>query len=133
MITLEEFKKNSDKFIIYKNDEVIYKSNEADLIPLLKFIKSDLSKESNLIIFDLYIGRAAALLMSRIKPEFVYTPMISKGGVAALVEYEIDFETIEMVDYLMGKASVGMCRWEKLSLGKQPEEFLELVKQELKI
>ena len=77
-----------------------------------------------------YTGRAAALLMVLIKPAKVYTPIISEGAREVFQQYDIPFETLETVKYLMGVASDGMCQWEKKALGKSPEEFWKMIKPE---
>ncbi|MEA1981451.1 MAG: hypothetical protein U9N54_10815, partial [candidate division Zixibacteria bacterium] len=59
--------------------------------------------------------------------------MISENAVNLFIEYEIDFEATKIVKYLMGEASNEMCQWEKLSIGKYPDEFYLLAKEKLAI
>ena len=128
MQTLSEFTAGDRNFVVVVNGAEVFSSTKSDLLPILDYLDSDRSDHTGAILFDRYIGRAAALLMTILQPAHVYTPVISKGGRAVLEEHGIEFEATETVEYLMGVASDGMCRWEKLSLGKSPAEFHELVR-----
>ncbi len=133
MISLEEFTNLKESLIIYQDKEIIFSSYDSDIIPLIKFLDRKKELFSEVIIFDKYIGRAAGLLMTKISPSFIYTPIISEKAVNLFIEYEIDFEATKIVKYLMGKASNEMCQWEKLSIGKYPDEFYLLAKEKLAI
>jgi len=130
MLTLAEFTAGNRNFVVVVNDREVFSSTKSDLQPLLDYLTTDRGTHTNPILFDRYIGRAAALLMTLLEPSKVFTPVISKGGKAALEEYEIPFEIGETVEYLMGVASDGMCRWEKMALGKSPSEFFELLRNQ---
>ena len=66
--------------------------------------------------------------MAIIKPSKVYTPVISDGGREILDTFGIPFKADRQVKYLMGIASDEMCRWEKMTIGKTPEEFWMMLK-----
>jgi len=127
MITLDEFINSDNNFIAYRNGEDIFRSAGNDLTPLLSFIDKHGLHLSGLVLFDRYIGRAAALLMSLIGPQEVFTGTISEGGAELLQNAGIDYHFQEKVTYLMGVASGEMCQWEKKSLGKSAEEFYTLL------
>ncbi len=131
MISLEEFTNMEESLIIYQNKEIIFSSYDSDIIPLIKFLDQKKELSGEVIIFDKYIGRTAGLLMTKTSPSFIYTPIISESAVNLFIEYEIDFEATEIVKYLMGKASNEMCQWEKLAMGKNQDEFYQLVKEKL--
>ena len=133
MISLEEFTNSKESLIIYQDEKIIFSSYDSDIIPLIKFLDRGKELSGEVIIFDKYIGRAAGLLMTKISPSFIYTPIISEKAVNLFIEYEIDFEATEIVKYLMGKASNEMCQWEKLSIDKYPDEFYLLAKKKLAI
>jgi hypothetical protein len=128
MLTLKEFAEGDRNFVAVVNGKEVFISTKSDLIPILDYLDSDRTGHDDTVLFDRYIGRAAALLMTMLKPARVCTPVISKGGRAVFEEYGIEFEATETVEYLMGVASDGMCRWEKLAQGKSPSEFHQLVK-----
>ena len=130
MTTLEEFKKSRWNLVIYCSEEVVFTSSESDLRPLVDFLHNQADKFTSPVIFDKYTGRAAAMLMVLVKPEKVYTPIISEGAIEVFQQHSIPFEATETVKYLMGVASDGMCQWEKKALGKSPEEFWKMIKPE---
>lgn len=108
--------------------QLIFHSREHNIRPLVKFVSLQLKRRRKLIIFDKYIGRAAALLFILLKPAIIYTPVISKSGAQTLRKAHISFKAQKHVPHLMNVASTGMCKWEKLSSDKNPREFYNLVK-----
>jgi len=125
MHTLRQFLDSDRSFVIYEGERELFYSRESDLEPLVQFLDSATPLGDALTVFDRYVGRAAALLISTLRPQKVYTGVISEGGVQVLAEAGIPFEAGEKAKYLMGVASEDMCRWEKLSIGKSPEELLD--------
>ena len=107
----------------------IFSSNATAIKPLIEFLQSNppSDEDTSLMIYDRYIGRAAALLRARVKPKKVFTPVISEGGEETLNKYEIPFEAARRVKYLMGVASDNMCKWEKMTIGKTPDEFWSIL------
>jgi len=127
MYSFDRFIKSSWSLVVLAEGRIIFRSRASAIKPLIRFIRSDLTSSSHLVIFDKYIGRAAALLMVLIKPVRVHTPVISEGGRQVLDKYQIPYEARKQVKYLMGMASDEMCRWEKMAAGKTPEEFLKML------
>ena len=125
MITLEEFNISQKSLVVYHGAKKVFESNASDLEPLMRYTEQFGTDQSEPTIFDKYTGRAAALIMTLIGPLKVYTGIISEGGAKVFDENGIPFEAGEQVDYLMGVASKDMCRWEKMSLGKSPQELLD--------
>ena len=113
--------------MVFSGSEEVYRSDGSDLSPLLEYIGQGRDNHTNPVIFDVYVGRAAALLMTTVKPAKVFAGVISEGGATVLQEYMIPYEAGKTVKYLMDHASHGMCRWEKMSMDKTPGEFLEEV------
>jgi len=111
--------------VILEADRVIFRSRAAAIKPVIRFIKSGGRERGadSLVIYDKYVGRAAALLMSLVSPKLVCTPVLSESGEQTLKQFDIPFQADRRVKYLMGIASADMCKWEKMTLGKTPEEF----------
>lgn len=126
MYSFDRFIKSPWSLVVLAEGRIIFRSRASSLKPLVRFLKLELNNNSQLVIFDKYIGRAAALLMTLIKPVRVSTTVISEGGRQVLTEYDIPFEARREVKYLMGVASEKMCRWEKMAIGKTPEEFFNM-------
>jgi hypothetical protein len=127
MYTFERFKKSSWSLVILSEGRPIFRSRARGILALRKFLKRENAPSDELTVYDKYIGCAAALLMALIKPARVRTPVVSEAGKAALIKYGIPFEAEREVKYLMGIASDEMCRWEKISIGKTPKEFLHML------
>jgi hypothetical protein len=129
MLTLAEFKRNKWSFIVYKNDKIIFRSKASDLKPIITFFKTTKFKKSHVIVFDKIIGRAAALLLSLIKPKEIRTLIISQSGKAVLHRMKIQFIAIKKVRYVMKFGSKKLCLWEKLAKNQTPLQFWNLVKK----
>lgn len=125
MYTLQTFLDSDLSLIIFEEDRELFKSQASDLEPLVQFLQKRPRHPGRVTVFDRYVGRAAALLISRLSPVKVNTGVISDGGREVLTDAGIDFEARERAKYLMGVASEDMCRWEKLAMGKNSEELLE--------
>ena len=127
MYSFERFKQSTWSLVILAEGRIIFRSRAKAVMPLRRFLAVRTSVNQPLVIYDKYVGRAAALLMALIRPTQVFTPVVSEAGKATLEHYAIAFEADAEVKYLMGIASDDMFRWEKMSLGKSPEEFLALL------
>ena len=124
MHTLASFLETGLSLVVYRDGQVVFESSDSDLRPLVTYIRTYGSDDGEVVIFDKYVGRAAALLMELIRPHHVYAGVISQSGAQALKESGIGFDAGREVKYLMDVASEGMCRWEKMAIGKIAEEFL---------
>ena len=126
MYSYDKFINSKWSLVIMAEDRIIFRSRASAIKPLIRFLKSDQIEEA-LTIYDKYVGRAAALLMVRIKPLKVHTPVISEGGREVFKKFGIPYKAQRQVKYLMGMASDEMCRWEKMTVGKTPDEFWDML------
>ncbi len=126
--TLEEFLASKLSLQIYRDGSPVFESKASDLTPLIEFMDTPDRPGTKLTIYDKYVGRAAALLMSLISPDMVYAGVISEGGAEQLRSVGIPYEADETVKWLMGVASQGMCGWEKMAMGKTPDQFLTVLR-----
>ncbi len=129
MYTFEKFKQSTWSLVVLADNKVVFRSRARGLTPLRKLVNSNFSSDRRLTIYDKYVGCAAALLMALLKPSGVFTPVVSEAGKATLTRYNIPLVAEREVKYLMGIASDEMCGWEKMSIGKTPEEFLALLEK----
>jgi hypothetical protein len=124
--TLKEFLDGPDALAVYCENELVFQSRAGGLKPLLDLLRTFEAEKDRLglcLLYDRFVGRAAALLISRVRPTLVLTGVVSEGGAETLTEHKIAFEAGKSVKYLMGIASEGMCRWEKMSLGMTADDF----------
>lgn len=128
MYTLNQFAKSRWGLVVYQQQKVIFCSQASALKPLLRYIDEKRLNRKQVEIFDKYTGRAAALLISLIKPDKLYTPVISHAGIKVLLDKKIKFICHKRVKFLMNIASIDMCQWERLARNKSAHTFLNLVK-----
>ncbi|UCE25286.1 MAG: DUF1893 domain-containing protein [Candidatus Zixiibacteriota bacterium] len=128
MYSYERFLNSKWSLVITESDRIIFRSRATAIKPLIRYLKQHHKPGRQVIIYDKYVGRAAALLMVLIKPVKVFTPVISFGGEETLKEFQVPYKAQKRVEYLMGMASDEMCRWEKMTIGKTPEEFRDMLK-----
>ena len=125
--SFDRFKRSHWSLVVIRDSRIIFRSKASAIKPLIRFIESGPVESGKLTVYDKYVGRAAALLIVLIKPVEVQTPVISEGGREVLEKYEIPFQAERDVKYLMGIASDDMCKWEKMTIGKSPDEFWGLL------
>ncbi len=128
MYSYDKFINSQWSLVIMAEGRIVFRSQASAIKPLIRFLKSDQVEKETLTIYDKYVGRAAALLMVRIRPLKVHTPVISDGGREVLEKFGIPYRAQRQVKYLMGMASDEMCRWEKMTVGKTPDEFWDMLK-----
>lgn len=128
MYSFDSFINSKWSLVITAGDRVVFRSQASGIKGLVRFLRAGIANEDDTVIYDKYVGRAAALLMTLIKPVKVYTPVISEGGKEVFEKHDIPYKAQRTVKYLMGIASDEMCRWEKMCIGKSPKEFWDVLK-----
>lgn len=124
MESLSEFLESGLSLAVYHGYERAYESREPDLRALVTYLSIHVAPNAPITLYDKYVGRAAALLMTLISPVRVLAGLISDGGRRVLDEAGIEWRAQSRAQFLMGAASDGMCKWEKLAAGKTAEELL---------
>lgn len=82
----------------------------------------------NVVIFDKIMGRAATLLCVKASCQEIYSPLGSQLAVEVLGKYGINHHLARIVPYIQKPNQEGMCPMEALSIGKEPEEFYQSIK-----
>ena len=129
--SLESFLESGKSLVIRAKDQIVFESDDSDLKPLLEYIQKFGPDYGQPVIFDKYVGRAAALLMTLVKPSRVCAGVLSENGKAALEEAALAVEYGSIVKYLMDVASHNMCRWEKMSLGLDAGQFYDQLRENI--
>ena len=119
------FVNSSDTFRAYHKGKLIFKSKKDRLIPLLEYIASFVPQVQGVVIFDRIVGNAAALLLRKAYCLEIYTPLGSEFAARTLSEQSIKYHFSRTVPYILNEAGDDICPMEKLSLGKNPEEFFQ--------
>ncbi len=126
--SFSEFLDSSDTLRVYEGEQLIFSSSKDRLLPLLEYIERFGSHHKQVVIFDKIMGNAAALLSVKAGCREVYSPLGSQLAIRSLDKYGVKYHLTEIVAYIQQADGKDMCPMEKLSLGKGPEEFYEVMK-----
>ena len=125
---LQELSSSGHKLRIYDQSYMLlYHSNLERLKPLLEYLSLYANKFTNIVVADSIMGNAAALLSIKAGCKEIYSPLGSKIAEESLKRYGISYLFSSVVPYIAQPGTTTMCPMERLSLGKSPEEFFELV------
>lgn len=124
---IQEFRASGDTLRVYEGDVLIFASARPRLFPLLDYIGQMAARHKPVAVCDRLMGNAAALLSIRAGGREVYSPLGSQLAVTTLEKFGIKYQLEEIVPYIQKPGGKEMCPMEKLSLGKEPEEFYELL------
>ncbi len=119
------FVNSRDTFRVYHRGKLIFKSEKERLSPLLDYIDTISPQVKDVVIFDRIVGNAAALLLKKAFCLEIYSPLGSEFAVQTLSEQGIEYHFSRTVPYILNEAGDDICPMEKLSLGKNPEEFFQ--------
>ncbi len=126
--SFDEFLISSDTLRVYQDDMLLFVSSKDRLLPLLEYIEMFAPYHQQVVIFDKIMGNAAALLSIKAGCKEVYSPLGSQFAVKTLEKYGIKYYLSKIVPYIKQPDGQEMCPMEKLSLGKEPEEFYRVMR-----
>lgn len=121
------FLASDDTLRIYREKALVFSSDKDRLLPLMDYLSHHQPGEP-VVIFDKIMGNAAALLAVKANCREVYSPLGSELGIKTLEKHGIEYHLTEIVPYILRPDGKGMCPMEKLSIGKEPEEFYQEIK-----
>jgi hypothetical protein len=126
-----EFLDSDDTLQIFRDETLIFTSEKDRLLPLMEYLTDDKRGQAPVIIFDKVMGNGAALLAVKANCREVYSPLGSDLAIKTLEKHNIEYHLTEIVPYIMRPDGKGMCPMEKLSVGKEPEEFYREMKSRI--
>lgn len=118
--------------LIYRKEELIYKSNHIGVKPLLDFLDRMEQYEplEELILVDKVIGKAALLLSALMGIRIIYTPVASEAAHESAKELNIALTSQRTVAYIMNREKNGICPIEKSVMDVQdPKTALINIRQ----
>ena len=118
-----DFLTGKDTLRVYEGDQLVFASSKDRLLPLLEYIEHFASDHRGVVIFDKIVGNAAALLSVKADCREVYSPLGSQFAIKTLEAYGIKYHLSKIVPCIQKPDGENMCPMEKLSIGKNPEEF----------
>jgi hypothetical protein len=127
-----QFLQSGDSLHVYEGGNLVFASHKDGVLPLLDYLSTQ-PERKNVVIFDSVMGNAAALLAVKAGGQEVFSPLGSQVAIGTLDKYHIRYHITETVPHILRADGKDMCPMEKLSLGKDPEEFYLAVKKFLKV
>jgi len=124
----DEFLTSSDTLRVYEGERLIFSSSKDRLLPLLEYIDRFTPHHQQVVIFDKIMGNAAAVLLIKADCQEVHSPLGSQLAIKTLNKYGIKYYFTEIVPYIQKPGGEDMCPMEKMSIGKGPEEFYEVMR-----
>ena len=118
-----EFNASDDTLRVYEDSSLVFSSRKDRLLPLMEYIDRFASEHKGVVIFDKIIGNAAALLAVKAGGREIFSPLGSELALQTLEEYDIEYHFTRTVPTIQKVDGESMCPMEKLSIGKEPEEF----------
>ena len=119
---------SDDTLQVYEDNQLLFASKKDRLLPIVEYIDKFSPCHPQVVIFDKVMGNAAALLAIKADCREVYSPLGSRLAVTTLEKYGIKYRLTETVPCIQKADREEMCPMEKLSLGKEPGEFYEVMK-----
>lgn len=127
-LLFNDFLTSGDSLRVYRERELVFSSNKDRLLPLMEYL-DHADKDEAVVVFDKIVGNAAALLAIRAGCRELFSPFASQLAVGTLEKYRVKYHLGEVVAYIQQADGDEMCPMEKLSLGKEPEEFYLLMRE----
>ncbi|MBA7624251.1 hypothetical protein ES703_31658 [subsurface metagenome] len=118
-----EFTASDDTLRVYEVDRLVFSSRKDRLLPLMEYIDRFAPDHRGVVIFDKIIGNAAALLAVKAGGREVFSPLGSELAVQTLEKYGIAYHFTRTAPNIQRADGEDMCPMEKLSIGKEPDEF----------
>ncbi len=120
---LEKLGNNS--LVVIKDGNIIFKSDEDRLKPIIKCINECKEEMKDSIVIDKKVGLAAAKLFVLVKVKEIYTLIASKLAFDYLVGRDIKFETEKLINQILNDSKSDICPMEKLAQELNEEELFE--------
>lgn len=123
----DKFLTSDHTLCVYKGDKLIFASDKDKLLPLIEYIDKFASRQRKVVIFDKILGRAAALLCIKANCCEAYSPVGSQLAINVLGKRGIKYHLNRTVPCIKTPEDK-MCPMEALSIGKEPDEFYQAIK-----
>ena len=123
----ESFLKSGDTIRVISPGGTVFRSQKRGISPRLNYIEQSPLMEE-VIVLDKVTGNAAALLMKKACCREVLSSLGSELAAETLKRFGIVRHFMKTVPHIINREGNGMCPFERMSIGKSPDEFYELVK-----
>jgi hypothetical protein len=128
----QAFLAGDDTLRIYRGKKLVFATKKDRLVPLMDYIATRETGRGPLHIYDKIMGNAAALLAVVAKADEVFSPLGSELAVKTLEKHGVKYRLKKIVPFIIRDDGKGMCPMEQLSIGKEPEEFYQIMRARIK-
>jgi len=122
------FLASKDNLRAYHGAELVFSSKDSGLAPLVDYVIKFAPATGEVLILDRVVGNAAALLLKLALCTEVWSSLGSERAAQTLSNFGIRYHFVSEVLYILNRQSSDICPFEKLSMGKTPDEFYETIK-----
>jgi hypothetical protein len=122
------FSASKDNLRAYHGAELVFSSKDSGLAPLVDYVIKFVPEAGEVLVFDRVVGNAAALLLKLARCTEVWSSLGSERAAQTLSNFGIGYHFVSEVPYILNRQSSDICPFEKLSMGKTPDEFYETIK-----
>jgi len=122
------FLASEDSLRVYRGTELIFNSKDSGLAPLVDYVTRFAAGTEGVLILDRVVGNAAALLLKLVHCTEVWSSLGSERAAETLNSFGIRYHFVTKVPYILNRQNSDICPFEKLSMGKTPDEFYEAIK-----
>ena len=117
------FQRSEDTVRIYLSDNLLFRSAEKGVRPLLTYLLEFHPCPEGVTVFDRIVGNAAALLLKKASCREIHSIIGSETAAETLKRLGIAHSFQTTVPFISNRAGDGMCPFEKASIGKSSDEF----------
>jgi len=126
----DQFSNSDNTLRVYKGSKLVFSSDKDRLLPLIDYLNEFGSRHRKVVIFDKILGRAAALLCIKANCQEVWSPLGSQLAIGVFGKRGIKYHFSRTVPCIQTPEDK-MCPMELLSIGKDPDEFYNLLKRRI--
>jgi len=122
------FTATEDTLRAYHGPELVFSSKDDGLAPLVDYVTRFAPVMGEVLILDRVVGNAAALLLKLARCTEVWSSLGSERAARTLANFGIRYHFVNKVPYILNRQKSDVCPFEKLSMGKTPDEFYDAIK-----
>lgn len=125
-----DFSASGESLRVYRSGALVFSSRKDRLLPLVEYIE-ERAAGGGAVIFDKIVGNAAALLSVVAGCREIWSPLGSEQAIATLRAHGIGYRFDRTVPFIQRADGEGVCPMERLSAGREPNEFYQVIRDAL--
>ena len=132
LVKAKHLLQNENHTCVFVRDDIIYKSCERGVKPLLQMIDTKGTLDG-FCAADKVVGKAAAFLYVLLRVKEIHAVIISQSALKVLQSYDIPVSYNTLTKAIRNRTNTGFCPMEQATLDiTDPHEALETIKSTLR-